>query len=93
MGAQVNVKGPFNLIHALLPDRRPQATLIGVSAGSIQVGPMCTNRSSHNSGKFARMKMFESVTAEVPDVHVAKKAEIEGSLLLTANCIGWPNTP
>lgn len=24
---------------------------------------------------------------------VAKKGEIEGSLLLTANCVGWPYSP
>ncbi|KAK3678421.1 hypothetical protein LTR78_001718 [Recurvomyces mirabilis] len=152
---EINVRGPFNLAHAFLPLRNADATLIGVSAGSIQVPFLAENWTAYNSSKFAAVKMLQDLASEVQDLHVvsmhpgvvesamseksfagkaqapqydtvelpahfavwlcsqeagflrgkfawcnwdveeliAKKDELQGSLVATANCIGWPYAP
>ncbi|KAK4502127.1 hypothetical protein PRZ48_005550 [Zasmidium cellare] len=67
---EVNVKGVFNLARSFLPNRRQDATLIGVAAGSIQIDAMARNFSAHNSSKFAGVKMLEILAKEVQDIHV-----------------------
>lgn len=67
---EVNVKGVFNLAHSFLPKRREGSTLIGVSAGSIQIDAMARNYSAYNSSKFAEVKLLEIVEKEVEDLHV-----------------------
>lgn len=67
---EINVKGVFNLAHSFLPKRNEGSSLIGVSAGSIQIDAMAKNFSAYNSSKFAEVKMLEILAAENPDLHV-----------------------
>ncbi|KAK4552090.1 hypothetical protein LTR86_010626 [Recurvomyces mirabilis] len=67
---EINVRGPFNLAHAFLPVRNANATLIGVSAGSIQVPFLAENWTAYNSSKFAAVKMLQDLASELPDLHV-----------------------
>lgn len=50
--------------------RRERASLIGVSAGSIQIDAMARNFSAYNSSKFAEVKMLEILAAANPGLYV-----------------------
>ena len=68
---KINVKGSFNLTQALLPSRNPNATVISVNAGSVQIpGAFSHGYSAYNSSKMAVAKFFEILAVENPDVHV-----------------------
>lgn len=62
------------MAQAFLPTRRPNAAIIGITAGSVQMPasfPFNHGRSAYNSSKIAQLKLLENLAAENPDIFVA----------------------
>lgn len=62
------------MAQAFLPTRKPNAAIIGITAGSVQLPPSLPfnqGRSAYNSSKIAQLKLLENLAAENPDVFVA----------------------
>lgn len=68
---QIDIKGNYILVQSFLPTRDSDATILGTSAGVINIPPAwAAGLSSYTSSKFGALKFFEILAAEVPDVNV-----------------------
>ncbi len=67
------MRGFFTTINAFLPSRRPNARILGVSAGIVNLPPNyppCHGSSAYASSKLAQIRLLEHVAAECPDAFV-----------------------
>lgn len=68
-GFEIIVMGAFNAIQAFLPHAAPGAVLMNVSSGIAHVNPFGSTF-NYAMYKLAVVKMFDSVAAENPELHV-----------------------